>query len=533
MKNPVIWRANRRSLAVVLAILAVHPGVFAQAGTRSSGPVLRSNSFRHFFTGFVSDERKMLGSAPPLPWDWFVSNIPWLDIPDKEMEEIYYFRWYAFQKHIERTSDGLVINEFLDRVPWAGKFNTIDAAAGHHIREARWLRNAIYVDNYTKFWFGPDGEPRRYSFWAADSVYELFLATGDRNLTIGLLPALEKNYEAWETKHQDDNDLYWQIDDRDGMEDSISGNGYRPTINSYMYGDAIAISRIATMAGRPRLAAAYRAKADQLRTLIESRLWNPHDEFYETVPRYATSGWTGVRELIGYIPWYFNIPSPDHDVAWKYLFDSQGFAGKYGPTTADRGDPRFGFKVHHECLWNGPSWPFATTQTLVALANLLDGPSQTVMNTSDYFRLLTTYAYSQHIQLPDGEVIPWIDEDLDADTGTWIARSILLSQHALPKNRGRYYNHSGFADLIITGLIGLRPASGNAVLLHPLLPPGKWNYFALDGLPYHGHILTILYDRDGRRYQRGSGFQLFCDGRVIAHATQLQVLRIVLPRDAN
>jgi hypothetical protein len=155
------------------------------------------------------------------------------------------------------------------------------------------------------------------------------------------------------------------------------------------------------------------------------------------------------------------------------------------------------------------------------------------MNTSDYFRLLTTYADSQHIQVPDGEIIPWIDEDLDADTGTWIARSILLSQNALPKNRGRYYNHSGFADLIITGLIGLRPESRNEVFLRPLLPAGKWSYFALDGLPYHGHLLTILYDRDGRRYQRGSGLRVFCDGRAIAHATTLQVLRIVLPKGPN
>lgn len=531
MRNFVIWSVNRLVFAVALVILLRYPSVYQVR--RVSGPALTPDSFRHYFTEFVSEEQEMLGSAPPLAWGWFVRNIPWLDIPDKEMEEIYYFRWYAFQKHIEHSSDGMLISEFLDPVPWAGKFNTIDAAAGHHIREARWLRDFTHVRDYTKFWFGPDGEPRRYSFWAADSVYELFLATGDRNLAIDLLPGLEQNYETWETTHQDDNGLYWQTDDRDGMEDSISGNGYRPTINSYMYGDAMAISRIATMAGQPDIAAEYRAKADQLRARIEGRLWNPHEEFYENVSRHATSGWSEVRELIGYIPWYFNIPSPDHDVAWKYLFASKGFAGKYGPTTAERSSPMFRFKANHECLWNGPSWPFATTQTLVALANLLNRPGQTAMGNSDYVRLLTTYAHSQHIQLPNGEVIPWIDEDLDPDTGTWIARSILESQHALPKNRGRYYNHSGFADLIITGLIGLRPASGNEVVLHPLLPPKKWDYFALDGLPYHGHLLTILYDHDGHRYHRGLGFQVFCDGRVVAQAAQLEVLRITLPSDTN
>ncbi len=515
----------RWNCVVALVLLLASWRVCAGQQRAANHLVLQPANYQHYFVEFANDERQMLGTAPPMPWDWFVANIPWLDIPDKEMERIYYFRWYAFQKHIMPTPDGYLISEFLDDVPWSGKRNMIDAAAGHHIREARWLRDPEYVDDYTSFWFGPDGEPRRYSFWAADSVYQLFLATGNRTFTISLLPALGKNYEAWERTHQDSNGLFWQIDDRDGMEDSISGNGYRPTINSYMYGDAIAISRIAEMAGQEEVAQAYRVKAAHLRVLVEKRLWNPHDGFYETVARHDDDGWTGDRELIGYIPWYFNLPSVQHDSAWQLLFDPEGFWGRYGPTTAERRNPRFDYKVRHECLWNGPSWPYATTQTLVALANLLDGPRQSVMTRENYFRLLQTYAYSQHIRLPNGKVIPWIDEDLDPDTGQWIARNILISLRQPPPNRGRYYNHSGFADLIITGLIGLRPAPGNELTLRPLIPPGKWNYFALDGVPYHGHLLTILYDRDGTRYHSGSGLEVLCDGTVVARAKELTTLQ--------
>jgi len=528
-------KASKSGYSWILALLisVAQYGWCAKPGQAVTGPVLNPENYQHYFTEFVRDEKDMLGDAPVLPWRWFVENIPWLDVPDPELEEIYYFRWYSFQKHIKETPDGFVISEFLDNVPWAGKFNMIDAAAGHHIREARWLRNSVYADDYTRFWFGHDGEPRRYSFWAADSVYQLYLATGNRQLAISLLPNLVKNYEAWEATHQDANGLFWQIDDRDGMEYSISGTGYRPTINSYMYGDAVAISRIAELAGQPQVSVAYRAKADKLRNLIDNRLWNPHDEFYETVPRHAENGWAGVRELIGYIPWYFEIPSSDHDVAWKFLFEPDGFAGQYGPTTAERRSPRFGFAAQHECLWNGPSWPFATTQTLVAFANLLNGSEQSVVNTSDYFRLLTTYAHSQHIRLPSGRVIPWIDEDLNADTGKWIARSILMEEHELPDNRGRYYNHSGFADLIITGLIGLRPMSGNELIVHPLLPERKWKYFALDDVPYHGHQLTVLYDFDGSRYHRGAGLQVLCDGKVIAHISRLQALHVLLPNESS
>ena len=41
--------------------------------------------------------------------------------------------------------------------------------------------------------------------------------------------------------------------------------------------------------------------------------------------------------------------------------------------------------------------------------------------------------------------------------------------------RGNYYNPSGFADPLITGLIGLRPRADEVLELHPLLPAGTWN----------------------------------------------------------
>jgi hypothetical protein len=142
--------------------------------------------------------------------------------------------------------------------------------------------------------------------------------------------------------------------------------------------------------------------------------------------------------------------------------------------------------------------------------------------------LLNAYTKSQHIRAPDGTVIPWIDENIDADTGKWIARSILISKNQPPPNRGRYYNHSGYADLIITGLIGIRPSAANDLVIRPLIPPGKWDYFALDALPYHGHLLTVIYDRTGKRYHRGAGLTVLSDGRIIGHRDSLSSIAVVL-----
>jgi hypothetical protein len=60
-------------------------------------------------------------------------NIPWFDCSDKELEEIYYFRWWTFRKHLKLTPAGYIITEFLPAVPWGGKFNSIIMGKGFRI----------------------------------------------------------------------------------------------------------------------------------------------------------------------------------------------------------------------------------------------------------------------------------------------------------------------------------------------------------------------------------------------------------------
>src|SRR5262249_49411025 len=92
------------------------------------------------------------------------------------------------------------------------------------------------------------------------------------------------------------------------------------------------------------------------------------------------------------------------------------------------------------------------------------------------------------------------------------------------EERGKDYNHSTYCDLIINGLIGLRPRADEMVEVNPLLPPGIWDNFCLDQVRYHNHWLAILFDQDGNHYGRGKGFRLFSDGVQIAAAAGLQKL---------
>ena len=539
-----------KALVVSVSLLLGGGGAWAQSSAASPGRsggnyVLHPDSFRHYTQEFVRQEKEATGKDATDPWPWMVANIPWFESSDAQFQEMYYFRWYAFQKHIVSTPRGPVISEFIPKMRWAGYGNTVGVAVPHQLREARWLRDPSLAESDARFWLSPDAPHRRdYSLALADSIFAVSLADGDNRMSEDLLPAMIDNYHAWQQTHEDANGLYWSIDTRDGMEVSISGDGYRPTLNSYMYADAKAISEIAALKGEAGLSAQYAAEAAAQRTRIETMLWNPKDQFYEVVSPAADSGirtqpkfkdphttmqFAGVREEIGYIPWYFDIPAADHAVAWKQVEDPEGFAAKFGLTTAERRSPRFRYANDDQCQWNGPMWDYSMTQTLVAMANLLEDQRQTVVDRADYLGLFGKYVASLHLRLANGQVIPWVDEAQDADTGQWITRQVLIDRKSPLIGRGAYYDHSGFADPLLTGLIGLRPRSDNEVVVDPLLPARTWTYFAVDGLPYHGHLLTILYDPTGTRYHRGRGLTVLVDGRRAASRRDLGELRFTLP----
>jgi len=456
---------------------------------------------------------------------WFERNIPQFECSDTNLTRIYYFRWLVFRNHIRLTPDGYIITEFLPTVPWAGKFNSISCSAAHHIYEGRWIKTAEYINDYQKFWTSGNSDPRSYSFAMADAYYARYTVSGDKDFLCRLLPDLIKNYQAWESSNYDAaKGLFWQLADRDGMEYGIGGDGYRPTINSYMYGDAVAIQKIAGLAGKCVIVKEYGCKAEKLRNNCIDKLWNRKDGFFEVLPvkfkkenlpdwqEFAPDETVGVRELIGYIPWCFNLP-PDNaglSQAFSHLLDSGGFYAPYGPCTAERRQPLFMRTNDHDCLWNGPSWPYATCQTAVAAANLLNNYNQKYFSKKDYFNLIKTYADSH---FKDGH--SWIAENLDPDTGKWIADF----------ERSPNYNHSSFADLIITGIAGLRPDDNDCeVVVNPLFEPDNLDYFAVRNILYRGHNMDIVYNKD-------EGLKVYVDGKINALSPVAQ--KIIVPLKTN
>ena len=496
--------------------------------------ILKPSDFRHYIDSFNTTFKEEVVNVIPdaQAWDWLAANIPFFTCPDKQFEEVYYYRWWTFRKHIKKTPEGFIVTEFLKLVNHAAQYNALSCALGHHIAEGRWLHDPQFIEQDIHFWLctGENGGIRKnlhqFSGWTAAAVYERWLADGHRDSLVAYLDPLLADYTVWEQERLTDSGLFWQRDVSDGMESSISGGrrvkNIRPSINSYMYGNALAISAIAETAGRSQVARDYRDKAARLKELVVRRLWNREARFFETLDE--SGAFVPVRENIGYTPWYFDLPDdrPEYAEAWKQLMDPAGFYAPFGPATAERRSPKFDVQsLGDDCSWDGPGWPFATTITLRALANLLHGYRQNAIGRRDYFDTLRIYAKSQHLKLDDGRVVPFIDEDLNPLTGEWLARARKIAKKTY-YGRGDHYNHSGFGDLIVTGLAGLRPRADDSVEVDPMLPSGAWDWFCLDRIPYHGRSLTILWDRQGTRFGKGKGLRLFADAREIGYAPNLQ-----------
>lgn len=481
-------------------------------------------------------------------FDWYKANIPFFDSPDQQINTTYYYRWELVTRHITYGSpnSGYLFTEFANRPFWSGAYGAISCPSGHQIYEARWLHDPRYVRDYLRYWFDtPGAQPRKYSSWLADSAWATHRVHSNQDFILDLLPDLEENFLAWKQRQWvDEPGLFWQLGHDDGMEYDINarqtqdifrgGPAFRPSFNTYMWADAQAIARIAELSGDDAKAAKYRQQAAAIKQQVHQQLWDPRRKFFFPMSArreedregnvvekhtltYETGKYAGSphgRELHGYVPWAFNLPDPGHEDAWQFLMDPDYFYAEYGPTTVERRDPQFVLKPSC-CWWSGQSWPFGTTQTLKAMANVLHHYRQDHVSREDYVKLLHNFARSHR---KDGQ--PYIAEALNPFTGSW-------EGHDYP-NRSEHYFHSGFTDLVVTGLVGVQPADGDMLIVDPLVPD-SWDYFALDHLPYRGHEIAVVWDRSGDRYGLGAGFHVLVDGEKQASSETLTRQRVELP----
>lgn len=291
-------------------------------------------------------------------------NVPLIDIPDDLIQDVYYYRWTSIQRNLRYIMPGAgwMCTEFVQPVWYAKAFGTIDAAAGHHIDESRWLRSTYYADDYIQLYSRGPADSLQYTQWIIDAMSRQSMVTGNQDLFVAQLDDMVRMWHEWDSVFDTEAGLYYYkpmwdaqelslpgfIADPDGMNWDLRKDGpdtFRPNHNAYMVANARAIARAAGLAHDESTEATFTELANTLEAAMFNRMWAPEQKFFMDIIRPNNPNLTRLtgREQVGLFPYRFGIGLDESHAqpAIDAMFDADGFLSPYGPTTLEIRDPWF------------------------------------------------------------------------------------------------------------------------------------------------------------------------------------------------
>jgi hypothetical protein len=451
---------------------------------------------------------------------WLKEQIPFIDIPEEVLQSVYYYRWSVTQRHLRYgyPGHGYVMTEFTVPIGYESKLGGLSDAAGHQVYEGRWLRDPGPVKDFVRLWTRGGGNSNQYTHWILDSGLGLAQVTGDADFLVEQLEGMKHVFDKWRDYYDEDSGLYYFTPFYDAQEYSLPSYvwgdeedlatgpmTYRPSLNSYMVANARAIAAVADLASDSETSDNYTSVADDLEKAVLKHLWDPEQKFFVDVIKPENPNLEPIsgREEVGFYPFRFGIglESDYMDPTIDQLNDPKGFNTEFGPPTIEARNQYYHAEKPDDycCYWNGQSWPFSTGHTLSSLATIYH-TGKSKLTGDQYLDVLRKYARTQH---RDG--VPYIAEAHYPERDSWSGDSFNHSEH---------YLHSTYNDNILSGLLGVTPSLEDKLQVKPIVPD-NWTYFAVENLPYHGHLLTILYDKAGTRYNEGKGLSVYSDGVLI------------------
>lgn len=239
-------------------------------------------------TNFLDHEAYLTGLDDH---QWYLDNIPFIDVPDQSLQDVYYYRASVIKRHIKWAHEGhgWVVTEFIHPVSWASKFQTIPDSAPHHLMELRWLRDPNYIKNLIESYTRGGVEKLSgisYTHYMHRAILEHAQATGDISFLAAQLDGMIASYNLWDVQRDNTTGLYHRTPLLDAQEYSLPGyltggpgggpmqewndfglssamgggndydliwlgpETYRPSMNAYMIAGAWAIGEVASWAGK-------------------------------------------------------------------------------------------------------------------------------------------------------------------------------------------------------------------------------------------------------------------------------------------
>ncbi len=513
------------------------------------------------------DNRDLVTAQVKAYQAWFDSNVPDFDCSDPWIRKMYDHRAYVLHKNMLSPKLGRMQWPTQSEGRWRSTWypNVISYGAAHQIREARWLRDPKYWEGHLRTWAEnakPDGvypshvtpqgpSDGQYTDWITSTAWDGHLVHPDKAFLAQVVDKLAANVRGWQKVYDPDGDGLLLVNSHwwTGMEyqpSFFAFSDYKPSkdfyqpahpvslervdLTAYTYGNAVAVARIYRLLGQPGMAKEFDDLAAKIREAVMAKMWRPEKKFFYSL-RADDDAVADVKEVIGVYPFYFGmVPwGKGHESAWASILDPKQFWTTWPVASASKECPAYsqtnwpGDGRAMGCMWNGPTWPHANAIVLTAMARTLRATrdhqiANSPLKKEHLWALFRSFTRAQFRNQDIGQ--PWTGEFYNGDTGQW-------------KTAERDYNHSTWLDILIPELIGVVPRDDDVFEVDPLLPDDALSFFLLDGLRYHGHEVTVVWDAPTTgapdRYGDGrKGLDVYLDGRLVVSAPRLSRLRAKL-----
>lgn len=340
--------------------------------------------------------------------EWFDKNVPVLNISDRELEKIYYYRFLLI--YINSFSPKKVIpehfieNEVMYENRYGGWYGCpVTLPLPLQINEAKWLNDGKLSENQIYLWKS-ERLFMEYIQYTPMSVWEYYLTKRDKKILSDIYPfckkfTLQKYSEkdalpitegSWLTGAEYQPSFYQHTNPKwDWRQDCecAEKNGfeiiklYRLDEISYFAANLKACSKIALELGINDESEYFDSLYKRVVEILKKSFWNNKDKIFYDIDFKSKKHCNEAPCYDSFAPFLFgSVNEDEYFEAFEKLFDYNWFGDDFGAVTVSKGCKMYWFdncltdgfslslKNPHEygCCWNGPIWPYAMSLILNA-----------------------------------------------------------------------------------------------------------------------------------------------------------------------
>ncbi|WND23456.1 Ig-like domain-containing protein [Streptomyces violaceus] len=468
---------------------------------------------------------------------WWAENLPYLDVPDDNIEKTLYYRWWLLRyNYLDADIPGSDYQFPTSMEGVLGYNNAIALTVGMFVDDLKYLRDPSYsygpwlsageVSKNGKYTDNP-GDPENwsnsYTQYISEAAWRSYQVHGGPDgIVRNLARYAEKDVRGQLENYDEDGNGLIEYDwgamtgnDADAVSFDWKPGNLDRAESAYVHSNATAAARAYDLLGEKAKADEMRGTANRVKKAVLEHLWDPKDKLLKH-RHVASDTLVPWKEINNYYPYSVGLmPTPEEDPQYLEALRLWADAKQYPVFpffTANQADKAEAADQGHPGSNNFSV--INSTVTFRFLSSVLRKYPSKYIDRTWYKKLLSWNAWAHYIdgdnRYPDQNEF-WSDGRADPQRigyRSWIHHTILGTTNWT----------------VIEDAMGFRPRDDRKIELWPI--DVDWPHFAVTDINYRGTDAAVLWDEpgDGKRpYGKRvpEGYSLYLDGKLAFTADRL------------